>query len=140
MSLPPPVLHLKGSSSTPIPGNRRKREVPPLPITTRQTFLHLEERLPTQPNIVSPATPRKSGGVPRTDVLREPRLHQTFVYQSSPLARLKTHRVGFAEYGPRHGHPVIVIGGYGCTRLVGIMFEEIAFRFNLRMIWPERPG
>jgi hypothetical protein len=33
-----------------------------------------------------------------------------------------------------------VIGGYGCSRLVGIMFEEMAYRYGLRMIWPERPG
>lgn len=141
MNSPLPILQLQGSKSTPIPQKKKMREPPPLPISIRQTSFH-HQRVESQPlsSMILPGTPRKSGGVPRLNVLREPRLHQTFVYKSSPQARLKSHRVGFAEYGPEHGHPVFVIGGYGCTRLVGIMFEEIAFRFNIRMIWPERPG
>lgn len=125
------------------------KQPPPLPpqintLATRQFSSHhpppvKSRTLPTP--FDSPTPPRKSGGIPRTDVLRESRLHQTFQYQSpSPQSRLKSHRVGFAEYGPERGHPVFVIGGYGCTRLVGIMFEEIAYRFGIRMIWPERPG
>lgn len=80
-------------------------------------------------------------GVPRVNVLRESRLHQTFQFQSTTEGRLKSHRVGYAVYGPkRSAHPIFVIGGYGCTRLVGIMFEELAYRYGVQMIWPERPG
>lgn len=123
------TLIVQGSKSTPIPSRHNK---PSTPSPNR-----LPLRLATMPNI-----PRKSGGggIPRLDVLRESRLHQTFQYKSVSGARLKSHCVGFAEYGPEEGHPVIVIGGYGCTRLVGIMFEELAYKHHLRMIWPERPG
>ncbi|RCI03900.1 hypothetical protein CU098_011942 [Rhizopus stolonifer] len=79
-------------------------------------------------------------GMPRLNVLRESRLHQTFQYEAPLGGQLKSHKVGYAEYGPSQGHPVFVIGGYGCTRLVGIMFEEISYRYGLRTIWPERPG
>lgn len=149
----PPILHIQGSRSTPIPSNNKRikqHTLPPLPTqinTPSMSSSHhpLPAKSHTLPTLLdSPPTtpPRKSGGgVPRTDVLRESRLHKTFQYQApSPTSRLKSHRVGFAEYGPERGHPVFVIGGYGCTRLVGIMFEEIAFRFGIRMIWPERPG
>lgn len=61
--------------------------------------------------------------------------------RKQPPFLLPSHRVGFAEYGDlEHGYPTVVIGGHGCSRLVGIMFEELAQRHGLRMIWPERPG
>lgn len=120
---------IQGSQSTPVPTRKNK---PSLPFTPPGRH---HSRFSS-----SSSVPRKSGGIPRLDVLRESRLHQTFQYKSISGARLKSHCVGFAEYGPDHGHPVIVIGGYGCTRLVGIMFEELACKYRLRMIWPERPG
>ncbi|KAI9268635.1 Alpha/Beta hydrolase protein [Helicostylum pulchrum] len=122
----------QGSHSTPIPTGRIRQNQPfPFAPPDRQQSIFSSRT-------VSP--PRKSTGIPRLDVLRESRLHQTYQYKSSSQARLRSHRVGYAEYGPEHGHPVFVIGGYGCTRLVGIMFEEMAFRYDIRMIWPERPG
>ncbi|KAG1313225.1 hypothetical protein G6F64_002407 [Rhizopus arrhizus] len=90
--------------------------------------------------IPPPLLPPPQPGIPRLNVLREPRLHQTFEYKAPSDGKLKSHRVGYAEYGSSQGHPVFIIGGYGCTRLVGIMFEELAYRYGLRTIWPERPG
>ncbi|KAI7859159.1 Alpha/Beta hydrolase protein [Circinella umbellata] len=77
----------------------------------------------------------------RVDIFKEPRIHQTFQFSGTPGGKLKPHRVGFAEYGAvETGHPAFVIGGHGCSRLVGVMFEELAQRHSIRMIWPERPG
>ncbi|RCH92664.1 hypothetical protein CU097_013346, partial [Rhizopus azygosporus] len=122
---------LRTSKSTPTKNNKKQA----LPQTGRHkssddvTFPELPEQIPQLPTTI-----------PRIDVLREPRLHQTFQYKAPSHSKLSSHRVGYAEYGPQTGHPVFVIGGYGCTRLVGIMFEELAYRYGLRMIWPERPG
>ncbi|CAO3641088.1 unnamed protein product [Cunninghamella echinulata] len=70
-----------------------------------------------------------------------PRLHQTFYFKAPSSSQLPSHKVGFAEYGDiKNGYPTFVLGGHGCTRLVGIMFEEVAQQHGLRMIWPERPG
>lgn len=125
------TLIVQGSHSTPVPNRHNKPSAPPVLGRQQQ-----HARFPSTPSV-----PRISGGgIPRLDVLRESRLHQTFQYKSVSGARLKSHCVGFAEYGPDGGHPVIVIGGYGCTRLVGIMFEALAHKHCLRMIWPERPG
>jgi hypothetical protein len=109
---------------------RTSATMPQLPIPNKSR--------PMTHYVINTPKPSKASGVPRVNVLRESRLHQTFQYKS--IGRLKPHRVGFAVYGPNHGHPVFVIGGYGCTRMVGIMFEELAFRYGIRMIWPERPG
>ncbi|CAO3620045.1 unnamed protein product [Cunninghamella blakesleeana] len=92
--------------------------------------------------------------LPTREMLKMPRLHQTFYFhpkakynhhphlkKSSSSSSLPPHTVGFAEYGDlEKGYPTFVIGGHGCTRLVGIMFEELAQQHGLRMIWPERPG
>ncbi|KAG0168886.1 hypothetical protein DFQ28_001612 [Apophysomyces sp. BC1034] len=95
----------------------------------------------TADSLPSPTPSSISHSAPRVDVLREPRLHQTFQYKSKPGGKLKSHRVGFAEYGAlQDGHPTFVIGGHGCMRLVGVVFEELALRHGIRMIWPERPG
>lgn len=123
------TLIVQGSKSTPVPTRRNKPSSPFTPPARHHSIFSSTSSIP-----------RKSGGIPRVDVLRESRLHQTFQYKSVSGGRLKSHCVGFAEYGPEHGHPVIVIGGYGCTRLVGIMFEALANKYRLRMIWPERPG
>ncbi|CAO3666824.1 unnamed protein product [Rhizopus stolonifer] len=87
---------------------------------------------------VSPVN--KVSNIPKINVLQESRLHQTFQYKGSSHGKLKSHRVGFAVYGPSEGYPVFVIGGCGCNRLVGIMFEEMACKYGIKMIWPERPG
>lgn len=151
-TLPSRILHLEGSKSTPIPTKNKHRFQPtpssPPPVMPSQYNTRPSTTMPQlpMPNKSRPVThyaintpkPSKSSGVPRVNVLREARLHQTFQYNS--IGRLKSHRVGFAVYGPKHGHPVFVIGGYGCTRMVGIMFEDLAFRYGIRMIWPERPG
>jgi hypothetical protein len=148
------ILSLEGSKSTPLPSKNKNRfqptpssPPPVMPSQQRNSIRSSDVMLPSLiPSKSRPTThyaintpkPSKSSGVPRVNVLRESRLHQTFQYKS--IGRLKSHRVGFAVYGPKHGHPVFVIGGYGCTRMVGIMFEELAFRYGIRMIWPERPG
>lgn len=119
----------------------RKPDLPPLPLA--QTGVSTQS-LPTpkHPNIEpSPTSSTKTATTARVDLIREPRLHQSFQYVGTPAGRLKPHRVGFAEYGALdNGHPAIVIGGHGCSRLVGVMFEELALRHGIRMIWPERPG
>ncbi|KAI9270757.1 Alpha/Beta hydrolase protein [Phascolomyces articulosus] len=99
------------------------------------------KELVTSPTNSSTTTSSGRGTVPRVDILKEPKLHQTFQFSGTPGGRLKPHRVGFAEYGSvETGHPAFVIGGHGCSRLVGVMFEELAQRHSIRMIWPERPG
>ncbi|KAI9318625.1 Alpha/Beta hydrolase protein [Dichotomocladium elegans] len=130
-----------GSHSTPLPRRKASRFDKPMshddqplrlidpPITPR----HTANTQPSEP-MISPTR------VPRIDILRDPRVHQTFQYSGTPGGRLKPLRVGFAEYGPLGGHPAFVIGGHGCSRLVGVMFEDMARRHHLRMIWPERPG
>ena len=97
-------------------------------------------------NSISSSSSSGGGGGGRTattrvDVFKEPRIHQTFQFSGTAGGKLKPHRVGFAEYGAvETGHPAFVIGGHGCSRLVGVMFEELAQRHSIRMIWPERPG
>jgi hypothetical protein len=78
----------------------------------------------------------------KLEVLNDPLLHQTFLYQPRGLAQelFASHLVGYAEYGIPDGHPVIVIGGLGCSRLVGVMFHEISKRHKIRMLIPERMG
>ncbi|KAI8979355.1 Alpha/Beta hydrolase protein [Mycotypha africana] len=100
----------------------------------------------TSPPTVHGAPPnRKLNGVKPLNVLRESRLHQTLhirttTHLNNSVIRNKSCKVGYAVYGSHDGIPVFVIGGYGCTRLVGIMFEELALRYGLKLIWPERPG
>ncbi|KAF7729766.1 hypothetical protein EC973_003844 [Apophysomyces ossiformis] len=106
------------------------RQVLPFPNKARPPFWQLTYSVH---DFVSrpPASPI-SRTAPRIDVLREPRLHQTFQYKSRPGGRLKSHRVGFAEYGVLNGgHPTFVIGGHGCMRLVGVVFEELALRYDV---------
>ncbi|KAI7906599.1 Alpha/Beta hydrolase protein [Cokeromyces recurvatus] len=118
-------IHLQSSKSAPVQK------------TTKQYSFEPHRLPPSPPPSTSPSF--KSVNSPtRISALREARLNQTFLFQSN--GRLRSHRVGYAIYGPHNGHPAFVIGGYGCTRLVGIMFEELAIRYNIRMIWPERPG
>ncbi|KAL9554261.1 hypothetical protein MBANPS3_002901 [Mucor bainieri] len=144
MELTPPPVRLQGSRSTPTSSNKplRQQTVPLPPLPKRQQFI-LSPLVKTRPKTHIAINTRAASAptlVPRVNVLREARLHQTFQYNAKSTGRLRSHRVGYAVYGPTHGHPVFVIGGYGCTRMVGIMFEELAFRYGLRMIWPERPG
>jgi hypothetical protein len=78
----------------------------------------------------------------KLEILNDPLLHQTFLYKSrgTPEDLFPSHLVGFAEYGNPDGHPVIIIGGLGCSRLVGVMFHEISTRYGIRLIIPERMG
>ncbi|EPB92719.1 hypothetical protein HMPREF1544_00448 [Mucor circinelloides 1006PhL] len=142
MELDSPVI-LQGSRSTPTSSRKPLRQqtvpLPPLPKRQQSIISPLVKARP-KTHIAINTRPTVSTQVPRVNVLRESRLHQTFQYNAKTTGRLRSHRVGYAVYGPSYGHPVFVIGGYGCTRMVGIMFEELAFRYGLRMIWPERPG
>lgn len=142
MELNSPV-RLQGSRSTPTSSRKPLRQqtvpLPPLPKRQQSIISPLVKARP-KTHIAINTRSTVSTQVPRVNVLRESRLHQTFQYNAKSTGRLRSHRVGYAVYGPSHGHPVFVIGGYGCTRMVGIMFEELAFRYGLRMIWPERPG
>lgn len=78
----------------------------------------------------------------KLEILNDPLLHQTFLYQSrgSTEDLFPSHLVGFAEYGNPDGHAVILIGGLGCSRLVGVMFHDISKRYGVRLIIPERMG
>lgn len=125
------IRPLTASQSTPV-STQSKIDKSSLPHTGRHKS--------SDDVIPPPLPPLPQPGIPRLNVLREPRLHQTFEYKAPLDGKLKSHRVGYAEYGSSQGHPVFIIGGYGCTRLVGIMFEELAYRYGLRTIWPERPG
>lgn len=142
MDLNPPIL-LQGSKSAPVPSKKKIRQqtvpLPPLPKQQQSILPPLVKARPKTHIAINTKT-TISPKVPRVNVLRESRLHQTFQYHAKFSGRLRSHKVGYAVYGPLHGHPVFVIGGYGCTRMVGIMFEELAFRYGLKMIWPERPG
>ncbi|KAI9031712.1 Alpha/Beta hydrolase protein [Phycomyces nitens] len=96
--------------------------------------------IPIQKEIIFSATKRPPL-TPRFNSIDEPRMHQTFRYNAQPGNKLKSHTVGYADYGSSNAdYPVFVIGGHGCTRLVGVMFAELAQRYGIRMIWPERPG
>lgn len=125
-----------GSRSTPLPrtnvpqpAKQRSQDDDPASMTLYDTMA-IKEQV-TSPTIRTP----------RVDILREPRVHQTFQFAGTPGGRLKAHRVGFAEYGAVNtGHPAFIIGGHGCSRLVGVMFDDLAKRHNIRTIWPERPG
>ncbi|KAK4517899.1 uncharacterized protein ATC70_001247 [Mucor velutinosus] len=144
MELNRPPARLQGTRSTPTSSRNplRQQTVPLPPLPKRQQSI-LSPPVKARPKTHIAINTRAASAptlVPRVNVLRESRLHQTFQYNANSTGRLRSHRVGYAVYGPIHGHPVFVIGGYGCTRMVGIMFEELAFRYGLRMIWPERPG
>ena len=127
-----------GSRSTPLPRSnapqpakqQRSQDDDPASLTFAYDTIAIKEP------ITSP-----TARTPRVDILREPRVHQTFQFTGTPGGRLKAHRVGFAEYGAvETGHPAFIIGGHGCSRLVGVMFDDLAKRHNIRTIWPERPG
>ncbi|KAI8388567.1 Alpha/Beta hydrolase protein [Radiomyces spectabilis] len=161
-SSPPllPVTRVQTSRSTPLPRKKNKR-YKDVYQHSDSILPHVYESHPTSP-IHLPCQTNDAHPIPflktlpirnkrcnatspqrttRVDILQEPRLHQTFQYIGHPHGRIKSHRVGFAEYGALDdGHPAIVIGGHGCSRLVGVMFEEVAQRYGIRMIWPERPG
>lgn len=49
-------------------------------------------------------------------------------------------RLGFAEYGPAGGRPVILLHGLFGSRLQRHPDESLLTAFNLRLIVPERPG
>ncbi|KAG2177533.1 hypothetical protein INT44_008045 [Umbelopsis vinacea] len=78
----------------------------------------------------------------KLEILNDPLLHQTFFYQARETTEdlFPSHLVGFAEYGNPDGHAVILIGGLGCSRLVGVMFHDISKRYGVRLIIPERMG
>lgn len=78
----------------------------------------------------------------KLEILNDPLLHQTVLYKprGGQDDLFPSHLVGFAEFGNPNGHPVILIGGLGCSRLVGVMFHEISKRYGIRMIIPERMG
>lgn len=48
--------------------------------------------------------------------------------------------LGFAEYGPKEGKPVLYFTGGNSSRLEGMWFDESAHRNNIRLIVPDRPG
>jgi len=48
--------------------------------------------------------------------------------------------LGFAEYGPTDGKPVLYFTGGNSSRLEGMWFDESAHRNNVRIIVPDRPG
>ena len=48
--------------------------------------------------------------------------------------------VGFAEYGPKKGSPVLYFSGGNSSRLEGMWFDESAYRNSVRLIVPDRPG
>lgn len=150
------------SKSTPVPSSRRK------PSRTRTSDQDASDEffstpasqaMPVSSNIVFDPYPAAqplakhasrrltSGSSERSkksklEVLNDPLLHQTFLYRPRGLAQelFPSHLVGYAEYGIPDGHPVIVIGGLGCSRLVGVMFHEISKRHKIRMLIPERMG
>jgi hypothetical protein len=109
------------------------RGLDPYPVTPPPTK-HASHRLTNNSDTRS----RRS----KLEILNDPLLHQTFLYKSKGDSGnlFPSHLVGFAEYGNPDGHPVILIGGLGCSRLVGVMFHEISKRSGVRMIIPERMG
>ena len=48
--------------------------------------------------------------------------------------------LGFAEYGPKKGNPVLYFSGGNSSRLEGMWFDESARRNKVRLIVPDRPG
>ncbi len=49
-------------------------------------------------------------------------------------------RLGFAEFGPAHGRPVLFFHGIPGSRFFFRLAEGHAFRLGVRLIAPERPG
>ncbi|CBF82127.1 hypothetical protein AN5308.2 [Aspergillus nidulans FGSC A4] len=48
--------------------------------------------------------------------------------------------LGYAEYGNPKGFPLLYLHGFPSSRLEGSAFDDIAWRRNLRIIEPDRPG
>ena len=48
--------------------------------------------------------------------------------------------LGYAEYGNPKGFPLLYLHGFPSSRLEGSAFDDIAWRRNLRIIAPDRPG
>ncbi len=49
-------------------------------------------------------------------------------------------KLGFAEYGPNDGEPVLYFTGGNSSRFEGKWFEKSSNRNNVRLIVPDRPG
>ncbi|KAJ2956881.1 hypothetical protein NQZ79_g7319 [Umbelopsis isabellina] len=150
------------SKSTPVPSSRRKPSrtrtsdqdasdeffsTPASQAMPMAGNLAFDPYPAAQPLAKHPSRRMTSGSSERSkksklEVLNDPLLHQTFLYRPRGLAQelFPSHLVGYAEYGIPDGHPVIVIGGLGCSRLVGVMFHEISKRHKIRMLIPERMG
>lgn len=55
--------------------------------------------------------------------------------------RLPDGRIlGYAEYGPETGHPLVYLHGYPQSRYEGSVIESVLYRRGIRMIAPDRPG
>jgi pimeloyl-ACP methyl ester carboxylesterase len=50
------------------------------------------------------------------------------------------HEIGFAQYGPALGRPVLFFHGFAGSRLQIPPSDELAYRYNLRIIAVDRPG
>ena len=48
--------------------------------------------------------------------------------------------LGFAEYGPIDGKPILYFSGGNSSRLKGRWFDKASNRHNVRLIVPDRPG
>ncbi|OZJ05048.1 hypothetical protein BZG36_02074 [Bifiguratus adelaidae] len=60
----------------------------------------------------------------------------TFKPRNNQLPR----KMGYSDIGDLEGTPLLVLIGLGGTRLVVALFEDIAIKYKLRLITPERPG
>ncbi|KAJ5748987.1 uncharacterized protein N7511_010683 [Penicillium nucicola] len=55
--------------------------------------------------------------------------------------RLPDGRIlGYAEYGPETGYPLIYLHGYSQCRYEGSVIENVLHRHGIRMVAPDRPG
>lgn len=48
--------------------------------------------------------------------------------------------LGYAQFGPKTGYPIILCHGLACSRLDGLYYHDIAIELNARVIGVDRPG